>query len=163
VIYEGNIIQAAQGLRIHRNTIQGHFLKFGFSKKSIRLRHFWQTLTEKNKKASFESNFFKFYQKFVGRPKLSPEENKRLIKLWQTKFSFKSLMAHYLLWTVRTQKSKEWVQKKLDYSERHRIRLLTGVLNAKSRDGFWLLPLKPSPHEIYSDHYRNILAKGKKR
>jgi len=162
VIYQGNIIQAAKGLQIHRNTIQGHFSQFGFSKKSVRLRHTWQKMIDSNKKASFETNFYQFYQKFVSSPKFSANENKILIGLWQTKFSFKSLMSHYLLWTVRSQKSREWVQKKLDYSERHRIRLLTSLLNSNTRDGFWLSPLKPKLHEIYSPRYQNILLKSKK-
>jgi hypothetical protein len=163
VVYQGNIIQTAKALQIHRNTIQGHFLQFGFSNKSILLRHSWQVLIEKNKKTPFESNFLKFYNQFGGKTKFSPEENKNLITLWKTKFSFKTLMAHYLLWALRHDKSKEWVQKKLDYSDRHRIRLLTSVLTPKNRDGFWLAPLKPSSQEIYSDRYRNILSKMKKR
>ena len=163
VVYQGNIIQTAKALQIHRNTIQGHFLKFGFSNKSVRLRHSWQVLLEKNKSTPFESNFLKFYNQFGGKTKFTPEENKILITLWQTRFSFKTLMAHYLLWALRTHKTKEWVQKKLDYSDRHRIRLLTSVLHSKNRDGFWLAPLKPLTQEIYSARYRNILSKSKKR
>jgi hypothetical protein len=120
-------------------------------------------LLDKNKKASFESNFLKFYRKFGDKVKFTPDENKLLIKLWQTRFSFKTLMVHYLLWALRTQKPKDWVQKKLDYSERHRIRLLTSLLDPKTRDGFWLTPLKPTPQEIYSARYRHILSKAKKR
>jgi hypothetical protein len=71
-------------------------------------------------------------------------------------------MVHYLLWAVRTEKTKDWIQKKLNYSERHRIRLLTSILNPKTRDGFWLAVLKPSPQEVYSARYRNILSKMKK-
>ena len=163
VVYQGNIIQTAKALQIHRNTIQGHFLKFGFSKKSVRLRHSWQTLVNKNKTSSFDTNFLKFYQQFGGKTKFSVNENKSLIKLWQTRFSFKTLMAHYLYWALRTHKPKEWIQKKLDYSDRHRIRLLTSILNPKNRDGFWLSVLKPTSREVYSARYRNILAKMKKR
>jgi hypothetical protein len=162
VAYQGNIIQTAEALQIHRNTIQGHFVQFGFSNKSVRLRHFWQMLLKKNKKTSFESNFLKFYDRFGGKTKFTPEENKRLIQLWQTRFSFKTLMAHYLLWALRTGKTKDWIQKKLNYSERHRIRLLTTILNPKTRDGFWLIPLKPAAEEIYSPRYRNMLSKIKK-
>jgi len=162
VFYQGNIIQTAKALQIHRNTIQGHFVEFGFSNKSVHLRHSWQKLIEKNKKISFESNFLKFYYQFGGKTKFTTEENQQLIKLWQTKFSFKTLMAHYLLWAIRTQKTKEWIQKKLNYSERHRIRLLTAILNPKTRDGFWLSPLKPRATEIYSARYRNVLLKIKK-
>jgi|SRR5665213_164754 len=163
VIYQGNIIRTAKALQIHRNTIQGYFLKFGFSKKAVRLRHSWQTLTEKNKKGSFESNFLKFYHKFGGKTKFTPEENKLLIALWKTRFSFKTLVTHYAFWAVRTRKPKDWFQKKFNYSRRHYLRLLTSVLDSKSRDGFWLAILKPVPEEIYSLRYRNVLLKSKKR
>src|ERR1700690_964975 len=46
------------------NTIQGHFLELGYSKKSVRLRHTWQKMNEKSKNLSFEKKFHQFYQKF---------------------------------------------------------------------------------------------------
>src|ERR1700677_2699218 len=79
IVYKGNIIQASQALQIHRNTIQWHFLKFGFANKSVLLRHSWQKMTKKNKKVLFESDFFKFYHQFSGGIKLNREENKLLI------------------------------------------------------------------------------------
>ena len=163
VVYQGNIIETAEGLQIHRNTIQGHFLKYGFSKKSVRLRHSWQKLIENNKKSSFETNFLKFYLRFGGKPKFTPEENKHLIGLWQTKFPYKTLKTHNLLWALRTHKTKEWVQKKLNYSNRHHIRLLTSILKHNTRNNFWLAPLKPSFKEIYSARYRKVLSTIKKR
>jgi hypothetical protein len=162
VIYNGNIIKTAEALQIHRNTIQGHFLQLGYSKKSVRLRHAWQKLDERMKSASFEKKFHTFYKQMGKKPTLSPEENKNLVELWQTKFSFNTLSPHYLLWALRTGKSKEWVQKKLDYSDRHRIRLLSSLLNPKGRDGFWLSPLKPTAKEIYSRRYRTILSRRKR-
>jgi len=162
VIYNGNIIQTAKALQIHRNTIQGHFLQLGYSKKSVKLRHFWQALEEKSKNLSFEKKFHKFYQKFSGKPVLSLEENAGLIGLWQTKFPFKTLTPHYLLWAVRAGKPKEWVQKKLGYSYRHRARLMNPILKPKTRDGFWLSPLKPLLKEVYSPRYRTILARKKR-
>ncbi len=161
VVCDGNILQTARILRTHRNTIQGHFLDLGYSKRSVRLRHAWAEKTEKTK-GTFESNFLDFYHQFGGKPKFTTEENKALIALWKTRFDFKTLSSHYLLWALRSGKSKDWVQKKLDYSNRHRIRLLTGLLQPKNRDGFWLSVLKPSSQEIYSARYRNILSKAGK-
>jgi hypothetical protein len=161
VIYKGNIIQTAKALDIHRNTIQGHFLQLGYAKKSVRLRHAWQTLSKK--KAPFEKLFHQFYQKFGRKPALSAEENAALVDLWQVKFPFKTLTPHYLLWAIRAGKSKEWVQKELGYSYRHRARLISTLLSNKKRDGFWLSPLKPKLEEIYSPRYRTVLSHKKRR
>jgi hypothetical protein len=163
IVYKGNIIKTAQALQVHRNTIQWHFMKFGFANKAVLLRHSWQKMTEKNKKASFESSFLKFYDQFAGGIKLNREENKILIALWQTQFSFKTLNAHYLLWALRAEKPKTWVQDKLNYSNRHRLRRLTSVLDSKTRDGFWLAPLKPLRNEIYGRSYLTRNMKPKKR
>ncbi|HET9870709.1 MAG TPA: hypothetical protein VFR02_09475, partial [bacterium] len=67
VIYGGNIIKTAAALKIHRNTIQGHFLKLGYSRRSVKLRHAWQKLG--SAKGPFESRFGAFYRKFAARPK----------------------------------------------------------------------------------------------
>jgi hypothetical protein len=163
VIYKGNIIQTAKALQIHRNTIQGHFLQLGYSKKSVRLRHTWQRMNEKSPKVAFVKKFYSFYQKHAIKPRLSAEENAGLMSLWQAKFPFKTLTPHYLLWAIRSGKSKEWVQKELGYSYRHRARLLSHVVKPNSRDGFWLSPLKPLVKEIYSQRYRTVLAHKKKR
>jgi hypothetical protein len=162
VIYKGNIIQTAKALDIHRNTIQGHFLDLGYSKKSVKLRHAWQSL-ELAHKSSFEKRFLSFYRKFGAKPPFSPEENAALIGLWQAKFPFKTLTPHYLLWTIRSKKPKDWVEKKLGYSYRHRARLLSHLPKPKTRDGFWLSPLKPQVKEIYSRRYQTILSGKKKR
>jgi len=161
VIYKGNIIQTAKALDIHRNTIQGHFLQLGYAKKSVRLRHAWQIL-EKTK-GPFEQKFHRFYQKHGLKPVLSTEENAALIGLWQEKFPFKTLTPHYLLWAIRVGKTKEWVQKELGYSYRHRARLISTLLSTKKRDGFWLASLKPKLEEIYSPRYRTVLSHKKKR
>lgn len=163
VVYKGNIIQTAKALDIHRNTIQGHFLELGYSKKSVKLRHAWQLMEQKPKKMSFENKFHTFYKRFSGKPSLSPDENNALIGLWQAKFPFKTLTPHYLLWAIRTGKPKNWVEKKMGYSYRHKARLLSNVVKPKTRDGFWLSPLKPLVKEIYSARYRTILARQKKR
>lgn len=163
VVYKGNIIKTAKALQIHRNTIQGHFLDLGYAKKSVRLRHAWQKLNEKNPKGNFERKFYGFYQKFGVKPRFSAEESAGLVGLWQTTFPFKTLTPHYLLWAIRDGRSKEWVQKELGYSYRHRARLISSLLRPKSRDGFWLSSLKPRLEEIYSNRYRTILSRKKKR
>lgn len=163
VVYKGNIIQTAKALDIHRNTIQGHFLDLGYSKKSVKLRHAWQSLLSSSKNFSFEKKFHVFYHRFSGKPRFSTDENAALVGLWQAKFPFKTLTPHYLLWAIRSGKPKDWVEKKLDYSYRHKARLLSQVVNPKSRDGFWLSPLKPQVKEIYSARYRTILSRKKKR
>lgn len=154
VVYSGNILKTADALQIHRNTIQGHFLTLGYSKRSVKLRHAWQKMKIKFPKFTFENCFAKFFQQYGKNPRLSPEENAGLISLWQIKFPFKTLVPHYLLWAIRVGKSREWVQKKLDYSYRHRARLLSQVLKTKARDGFWLSSLKPTFREIHSPRYR---------
>ena len=159
VVYDGNILRTADTLQIHRNTIQGHFLSLGYSKKSVKLRHSWREIQEKYPKDSFEKNFLRFYQKFGKKPSFTPEENNALVGLWQTRFSFKTLVSHYLLWSIRSGKSRDWVQKQLDYSYRHRARLLSQLVKSKTRDGFWLSPLKPSPREIDTPRYQKILRK----
>jgi hypothetical protein len=162
VIYKGNIIQTAKALDIHRNTIQGHFLDLGYSKRSVKLRHAWQMLV-KGKTSSFDKQFNRFYSKFGQKPKFSPSENTALVGLWQSKFPFKTLTPHYLLWSIRSKKPKDWIQKKLGYSYRHRARLLGQVILPKTRDGFWLSPLKPQLKEVYSRRYQNVLSHLKKR
>ena len=162
VIYNGNIIQTAKALQIHRNTIQGHFLEMGYSKKSVRLRHTWQKLSEKSKKLSFEKKFHQFYNQFSQKPRFSSEENAGMVGLWQVKFPFKTLTPHYFLWAVRAGKSKDWVQKELGYSYRHRARLMNPILKPKTRDGFWLSLMKPQVKEVYSARYRTILSRKKR-
>ncbi len=163
VVYKGNIIQTAKALDIHRNTIQGHFLELGYSKKSVQLRHAWQTMEEDSPKLPFERKFHLFYNRFSGKPRFSPDENVALIGLWRAKFPFKSLTPHYLLWAIRSGKPKDWVERKMGYSYRHKARLLSQIVKPKTRDGFWLSPLKPQISEIYSRRYRNILGHKKKR
>ena len=163
VIYDGNIIKTAGALKIHRNTIQGHFLKLGYSRKSVKLRHAWQTLSEKQK-SSFEKRFYAFYQKFAVKPRLSSDESNKLIGLWQTHFPYKLLIHHYLLWAIRNKKTKTWIQSQLDYSYRHQTRILSQIGKPKSKAAYWLSPLKPQPLEVYSERYksrlRNMRRKG---
>jgi hypothetical protein len=162
VVYKGNIIKTAEALKIHRNTIQGHFLKLGYSRKSVKLRHAWQGLTEKSK-APFDKLFFVFYQKFAVKPRLSAEDNAKLIGLWQTRFPYKMLMHHYLLWALRNKKTKTWIQSQLGYSYRHQTRILSQIGQPKSKTSYWLSPLKPKPLEIYSERYKSRLKNMRRK
>jgi len=163
VVCDGNIVQAAQELKVHRNTIENHFRKFGFSKKAVLLRNVFLMLEGGMKQTGFEDNFFNLYNRFNEKTKLSLFENKLLIQLWQTRFSIKTLNAHYLLWAVRAGKSKEWIHEKLDFSERNCLRVLGLALDTKKRDGFWLAPLKPSASEIYKRNRSGEAGKTQKR
>jgi hypothetical protein len=141
VVYGGNICETARALQIHRNTIQGHFLKFDFSNKAVFLRHSWNSLVKSNPNAAFESHFLKFYRSFSGGIRLTREENRILVLLWKTRFAFKSLTPHYLIWGIKTRQPKKWVLKKLGFTQRHRNRLLTASRDPETRDGFWLSSL----------------------
>jgi hypothetical protein len=162
VIYGGNISETAKALQIHRNTMQGHFSKLDFSNKAVRLRHSWQTLTAQRRRSSFELNFSKFYRGFGGGARLSRKENKFLTNLWKTRFPFQTLTPHYLLWALNANKSKDWVLKKLNFSGRHRNRLLTSLRDTETRDGFWLGPLVPVRDEIEPRRGWVLSTTGKK-
>ncbi len=155
VVFDGNILKAADAIQVHRNTIQGHFLSLGYSKKSVRLRHAWRSIYQKNSPLSFHKKFLLFYSRLGAKPRLNPDENKALSGLWNTRFPFKTLSTHYLLWAQRSNKSKAWVQKKLEYSPRHRARLLSHAVRINTRDGFWLSPLKPSFSDIHFPRSNN--------
>ncbi len=161
VVYEGNILKTAEALQIHRNTIQGHFLSLGYSKKTVRLRHAWQIIARQTLSRSFENKFFSFYNRFVINPRLSPRENKGLVNLWQIHFPYKTLTTHYLLWAQRAGKPKDWVINRLDYSFRHRARLLSQLVQPKTRDGYWLSPMCPSFSDIRSTHLTSIRKRKK--
>jgi hypothetical protein len=157
----GNISHAAKALQIHRNNMQDRFLRFGLQGKTFKLRHSWFRLAEKNRRASFQSNFFRVYRQVGGKPKFTQKENRRLTALWQTGFPFKTLLAHYALWGIRAGKPKPWIQKQLGYSHRHHLRLLTTIRDPRNGNGFWLSPLKPRPEEVSPGIGRPL--KNKKR
>ncbi len=163
VACDGNIVQAAKELKVHRNTIENHFRKFGFSKKAVLLRNVFMILEDGLNKSRFEDHFFNIYNRFNETTRLTRFENKLLIQLWQTRFSIKTLNAHYLLWALRAGKDKKWIHEKLDFSERNCNHLLGAVLDTKKRDGFWLAPLKPSPNEIYKRNRSRKTVKPKRR
>jgi hypothetical protein len=146
----GNISHAAQALQISRTGMEKHLRRSGLQGSAFTLRHSWLRLSEKNKKAPFETNFFKFYHQAGGKPKLTTEENSRLAKLWQTGFPFKTLLAHYIFWGIRVRKSKPWVQSQVGYTKRNLRRYLSSIRNPETINGFWLAPLKPRPEEFFT-------------
>jgi len=154
-VHQGDLDQTAEALQVHRNTVQFHFTRFGFSEKADALRHLWSELVEKNKMPSWESRFFKFYQLTEIQNQVSARENKVLIRLWKSGFSFQTIGAHYMLWALRNQKSKEWIQRKLGYSSHHCMRVLVTVLDPQTAAGRWLASLNPHPDEIYARGPRN--------
>jgi len=162
VVCKGNIIQTAQALQIHRNTIQDHFLELGFGKKTIRLRHTWQKLSKKPSQ-SFKNTFHRFYHWASSKPKLSPAENAGLISLWQSLFPYKVLVHHFLLWSLREKKGQIRSRPQLGYSYRHQARLLSQMIDPKTKAAFWLSPLKPTPSEIYSPRYKSRLRSRRKK
>ena len=107
--HQGDLVQTAEALQVHQNTVRFHFRRFGFSEKTESLRDLWQRLNETNKKDVFEFNFYKFYKLTTVKNELSYNENKRLIRMWQMEFSFTAISAYYMLWALRNHKSKKWV------------------------------------------------------
>lgn len=158
-VHQGDEIRVAEAIRAHRNTVRYQFDRFGLSDSSDGLLRFWRELSEKNKKLSFETKFFKFYRPFNMKDPLSLGENRILIDLWQKGFFFKAISAHYMLWAIRNDKPKEWFQKKLGFSSHHCMRVLVSVLDPRTDNGHWLAPLKPVVSEIYARGPRELLGK----
>ena len=155
IFYQGDIQRIAEGLDVHRNTVQFQFDRFGIAEKSDQLLQIWADLAVKNKKSAYESTFLRLYKMYNPPSEVTPSENKNLIRLWQAGFSFKTLNAHYMLWALRNEKSKEWLQKKLGYTSHHCMRVLVSILDPNSTTGLWLAPLKPNPSEIYARSPKN--------
>jgi hypothetical protein len=154
IFYHGDIQRVAEGLDVHRNTVQFQFDRFGISEKSDQILKLWADLAVK-KKDAYESTFFRLYKMYNSKSKVTSSENKNLIRLWKAGFSFKTLNAHYMLWALRNEKSKEWLQKKLGYTSHHYMRVLVSILDPNSTTGLWLAPLKPNPSEIYARGPKN--------
>jgi len=158
---EGRILQAVQAMQLHRNTFQNYLSKFRLARQTIRLRRLWQDLDDGKGAKTFGTRMGSYYKKTTPKPALTPEQNKDLIGLWKTGIPSKMLMPHYVLWAIRAGKSREWIRKKLDFSNRHLIRVLSRVAQPKSKDHFWLSPLKPKAQELYLPRYQTRLKKRK--
>jgi hypothetical protein len=151
----GNILEAARRLKIHRNTIQGYFLRFGYSKRAVKLRHEWNALREKHPRKSEADLFHLFYHSHNGKPRFSAVESDGLVLLWNTGFPMKVLKAHFLLWAVRSEKNRAWIADQLDFSNRHQLRIFGQLNRPASREFFWLSCLQLKKNEWF-------LRRGKK-
>jgi hypothetical protein len=156
---EGRILKAVREMKLHRNTFQNYLAKFRLARQTIRLRRLWQKLDDGKGAKTFDARMLAFYRKTTPRPNVNPEQNKSLVALWKTGFPSKLLMPHFVLWGIRSGKSREWLRKKLDFSNRHLIRVLSRIAVPKTRENFWLAPLTPKAIELYLPRYRSRLKK----
>lgn len=155
----GNILETARRLRIHRNTIQGYFLRFKYSRRAVLLRHEWGKLKEQNPDRSEADLFHAFYRRHGSKPVFRESETRSLVALWSAGFPMKVLKAHYLLWASRKGKSRSWIEGKLGFSNRHQLRIFGLIGKPGTRENFWLKELSPRPDEWYLPRYRRIMAK----
>lgn len=163
ILCQGNILETARRLRIHRNTIQDHFFQYGYANKAVVLRHAWRRLAAAHPGRSFENLFHEFYQRQAKKPVLTRAEHTGLLHLWNAGFPRKVLPHHYLLWAVRHGKTREAISTRLSFSVRHQMRLFSQILNPRSRAGRWLEPLKPKPEEWYRPRYQARLRRAAAR
>ena len=159
LICGGNILEAARRLKIHRNTIQGYFLRFHYSRRAVRLRHAWMRLKTRFPRKDEAQLFHAFYGKYGSKPSFAGEETRGLVSLWSACFPMNVLKAHYLLWASRKGKSRDWIESRLGFSNRHQLRIFGSIGRAGSRENFWLAPLSPKRDEWYLPRYRKIIAR----
>ena len=157
----GNILETARRLKIHRNTIQGYFLRFHYSKKAVKLRHAWRQLKESSPRSSESDLFPRFYRRFGARPSFSSSETQGLLSLWNAGFPMKVLNAHYLLWSSRSGKSRAWIESRLGFSNRHQLRIFGQIGRDGTKENFWLHSLSPKRDEWYLPRYRRLVRKRK--
>lgn len=121
-------------------TASNYILSILAIKKTVELRYAWKDLKKIHKKAPLDKRFYLFYKKYGAKPFFTPAENAGLVALWQTKFPYKTLKAHYAFWAIRNGKSRKWIMKTLDFGFRHVARILNPLSDPKTKDGFWLSP-----------------------
>jgi hypothetical protein len=159
----GNILETARHLNIHRNTIQGYFLRFKYSKKAVKLRHAWRQLNARFPRRTETDLFNRFYHRFGLKPSFSVQDNQGLVTLWNAGFPMKVLKAHYLLWASRSDKSRAWIESRLEFSNRHQLRIYGQIGRLGTRENFWLKPLNPKRDEWYLPRYRKTARKRKSK
>jgi hypothetical protein len=155
----GNILEAARRLGIHRNTIQGYFLRFRYSRRAVRLRHAWGNLKERFPRKAEAELFHLFYRQHGEKPSFGSTETRGLVSLWSAGFPMKVLKAHYLLWASRRGKDRDWIESRLGFSNRHQLRIFGQIGRTGTRENFWLRTLSPKRDEWYLPRYRKIVAK----
>jgi hypothetical protein len=155
---EGIILRAVKQTGLHRNTFQNYLIIFGLRGKAIKMRFAWEKLDDGKGDKTISHRIHTFYKKYDSKIKLTPQQNDALVRLWKTGIPLKMTLPHFVLWATRAGKSREWMKQKLDFSNRHLIRVLTGITK-NSSVMFWLAPLKPQIKEIYKPMYHSRLKK----
>jgi hypothetical protein len=155
----GNILETARRLKIHRNTIQGYFLRFKYSRRAVRLRHAWSQLQARNPRKGEAELYHLFYRKHGSKPSFRDVETRGLVALWAAGFPMKNLKAHYLLWASRSGRSRAWIESRLGFSNRHQLRIFSQIGRPGTRENFWLKSLAPKRDEWYLPRYRQIVSK----
>jgi len=156
---DGRILGAIRKMGIHRNTFQNYMEKMGLARQTIRLRKVWQGLDDGKGKKSFNRRVLTMYRKMKSKANVTPAQNDALIGLWLSDFPNKMMMPAFILWAVRSGKVRKWIQKEMDLSMRHTIRVLRSIANPKTETAFWLSSMKPKAREIYKPRYRTRLKK----
>ncbi len=154
---DGRILRAVKKMGIHRNTFQNYLAKMRLSHQAIKLRRVWESLEDGKGEKTFNSRLLDMYKKMKSKPNITPAQSAALVGLWKSGFPNKMMMPHFVLWATRSGKSREWVQKELDFSLRHTIRVLARIANPKTDTAFWLSPIKPTAKEIYKPRYYSRL------
>jgi hypothetical protein len=144
---------------LHRNTFQNYLAKFNLAGQAIKLRRIWESLDDGKGKKTFNVRVLALYRAMKSKTPVSPSQNETLIALWLTGFPSKMTQPSYVLWATRAGKDRAWIQKKLDFSMRHTIRIISAIANPKTETGFWLSALKPKAQELYKPRYRTRLKK----
>jgi hypothetical protein len=156
---DGRILGAVRKMGIHRFTFQNYMEKMGLSCQTIRLRKVWQGLDDGKGKKSFNRRVLALYRKMKFKPNVTPAQNDALIRLWLSGFPNKIMMLAFILWAVRSGKDRRWISKKMDFTVRHTIRVLSIIASTKTETAFWLSPLKPKVLELYKPRYQTMLKK----
>jgi HAMP domain-containing protein len=156
---DGRILQAVKKMGLHRNTFQNYFAKFNLAGQSIKLRRIWQSLEDGKGKKTFNARVLAMYRKMKSKTSVSPSQNDVLIGLWLTGFPSKMMQPSYVLWATRAGKDRTWIQKRLDFSMRHTIRIISKIADPKLETGFWMAAAKPKAQELYKPRYRTRLKK----
>jgi len=156
---DGRILKAVLKMGIHRNTFQNYLAKFNLTGQSIKLRRVWQSLDDGKGKKTFNTRVLAMYRKMKSKTPVSVAQNDTLIALWLSGFPNKMMQPSYVLWATRAGKDRAWMQKKLDFSMRHTIRIISKIADQKSETGFWMAALKPKAKELYKPRYQTRLKK----
>jgi len=133
---DGKALVAVKFMNFHRKTIQNYLGKLKLKGKAVRLRRCWNSLEDE--KSSFSDRLLKFYRRQMFKTPINRSENEALANLWLTGIPIKYTMHHYVLWALDSGKDREWISKKLRFSMRHLIRMISVTADPSSRVNHWL-------------------------